>query len=297
MTGFSGKIKLYYRLVPRQPTATTTTTTTTTTGLIEDEDSDYTVKKRKKKNHMDDLDDDSGEDGDEDDESVEEVSRPSYEETMNSLSCITSLAEIDIEKLELFAKENRYQDTSYTSGTGKKAKKKPVTRGPSVNKKKILKIVEAPLKYFYNCRKPLRAIDMIGKVKNGKTLCVECGMMTEYRNHNMTHLGPVCMTHQSPSISHNHPVWSSSSTTGGGTDPSDTTLQESVIHPSSLLSSGPTKRMCQCCHKYEAYILIPVRSETFCLQSLQCCSSCHYHLRKLLLKWIVIPLYLCVHVT
>jgi hypothetical protein len=68
----------------------------------------------------------------------------------------------------------------------------------NTNKKVILGYVNKAISDMgLTCNKELTCIDMIGIVKNGKVLCVECGSMTEMRNYNCTNHGFTCGRHKS----------------------------------------------------------------------------------------------------
>lgn len=71
----------------------------------------------------------------------------------------------------------------------------PITK--KNNKKIILGYVNKAITDMkLTCNAPLTAIDMIGIVKNGKVLCVECGSMTEMKNYNITNHGVTCGKHK-----------------------------------------------------------------------------------------------------
>ena len=66
------------------------------------------------------------------------------------------------------------------------------------NKKIILGYVNRAISDMnLTCNTELTCIDMIGIVKNLKVLCVECGSMTEMKNHNVTNHGITCGRHKS----------------------------------------------------------------------------------------------------
>ena len=134
------------------------------------------------------------------------------------------------------------------------------------NKKRILTIINEPLHKLYHCQLPMQAIDMVGVVKNGKVLCVECGVMTEYKNFNMSTYGPVCMQHQSNEMMKNHPVFTNDSTTN--------TLE---IHR-RLIIQERYACSCQICQKTNASLILVIRGEKFKLLPVKCCTVCYNNL-------------------
>lgn len=78
-------------------------------------------------------------------------------------------------------------------------KKETVPVVPKKNNKKIILgyVTKAITDMKLTCNTPLTCIDMVGIVKNGKVLCVECGSMTEMKNHNITNHGITCGRHKS----------------------------------------------------------------------------------------------------
>ena len=168
------------------------------------------------------------------------------------------------------------------------------------NKRKILNIVLEPLHKLYNCRVPMQEVDMIGLVKNGKTLCVECGMMTDFKNFNMSPYGPVCNTHPLSSLMHHHPAWVAHNHLQNGTSMSQLLQQvrtqddefltqgemskyankRKTLHPSLLLERG--KRDCTCiiCHRDGVAVFLYYQSDSFLLKREKCCFVCHHNLMR-----------------
>jgi hypothetical protein len=75
------------------------------------------------------------------------------------------------------------------------------------NKTIVNKYTNAPIQKYFSCQTPLNPINMIGIIKNGKVLCIECGSMTVAKNYNMTSHGFSCTRKISPSLTKDHPVW------------------------------------------------------------------------------------------
>jgi hypothetical protein len=223
-----------------------------------------------------------------------EITRPSYEEDIYSLfTNIRNLSKEGREKLELYAKQHT-QDLEQTKKDGKK--KVPVEN----NKKRILRAVMEPLHKMYNCHVPLQAIDMIGVVKNGKVLCVECGVMTEYKNFNMTSYGPICMRHRYSSIMRHHPVWSSGApyTPPYTQGPSPTTAailadlvttKKRPLH-NSLFLKDDDRCSCTVCHLTRANIVLVVRDQYHKLTPLKCCSVCYVNIRNRNVKQVLLSI-------
>jgi hypothetical protein len=165
---------------------------------------------------------------------------------------------LNIDQLTKSGQKHLKQYTSsLINGIGKKKENK---------KKRILAIVNDPLHKFYHCQLPMQAIDMVGVVKNGKVLCVECGFMTEYKNYNMSTYGPVCMQHHSNELMKNHPVFVN-----------DQTVDTQEIHRRLMI---PERRSCSCqiCHKTNASLILVIRGEKFKLLPVKCCTVCYNNL-------------------
>ena len=212
-----------------------------------------------------------------------ELARPVYEEEVEDiytlLTNINQLGREGRERLEQYARQHT-QDLEGDS-TGHKKKTTPVEN----NKKKILKTVMEPLHKMYNCNVPLQAIDMIGVVKNGKVLCVECGVMTEYRNYNMTPYGPICMRHRYASIMKHHPIWNSVPLSSNSppliTFPASMspTARKRPLHHSLLI--GDDRRVdCHLCHKTQARLFITLYDEFYSLLLLESCTVCYTNIRN-----------------
>jgi hypothetical protein len=144
------------------------------------------------------------------------------------------------------------------------------------NKKKILEIITEPLKKFYNCSKPLQPIDMIGVVKNGKVLCVECGIMTEYRDYNMSSYGPVCMRHISDGIMRHHPVYLQEELNPAVPEP-----KKRLPHRRLIIPECERGGCCQICGETRASLnLIVYNVIDFKLTLRMSCRMCFYTLTK-----------------
>jgi hypothetical protein len=100
----------------------------------------------------------------------------------------------DILTSEKVAKTTTTSKTTAASATTTS----PVMVKKKNNKKIILGYVnEAIIDKGYTCNSELICEDMVGVVKNGNALCVECGSMTQFKNHNMTNYGITCGRHKS----------------------------------------------------------------------------------------------------
>jgi hypothetical protein len=150
------------------------------------------------------------------------------------------------------------------------------------NKKRIMRLVQDPIRAWYNCQVPMRRIDMVGVVKNGKTLCVECGCMTEYRNYNMTHYGPVCMQHLSCTMQHHHPTYRQEQHQLRQQTPQQ---QRKARHPYAQPEHGAERRLCRLCSLLPPTVKLAMRDE--CdnqLSWIEACHNCHHNLRPLLAR-------------
>lgn len=151
---------------------------------------------------------------------VVQITRPEYEEDTALLtSNINLLSGRDLARLHRYAVQHA-QDLGGTITPGsssggqqgtvdggnqsREGKKKQAVEN---NKKRIHRAVMEPLHKRFNCDVPMQPVDMIGIVKNGMVLCVECGVMTQYRNYNMTSRGPTCMRHRLASMMRSHHAW------------------------------------------------------------------------------------------
>jgi hypothetical protein len=130
------------------------------------------------------------------------------------------------------------------------------------NKSRIAKVVNEPLQRMYNCRQPLQPVDMIGVVRGGLVLCVECGCMTEYKQHNQSPLGPVCMHHAGLWMTRDHPAFA--------------LLPEKKEQPRSL-------GQCCCCSQ-AATTNVTASDKHFKIFYLKSCLGCSKMLRKYALK-------------
>jgi hypothetical protein len=148
-----------------------------------------------------------------------------------------------------------------------KPKKK---NGVENNKKKILDIILEPLQKLYHCGLPLEERDMAGVVINGKVLCVECGLMTEYKNYNNSTYGHVCMREESAEMTTNHPLFTT------GEPVTSEVIKKRAIHPRLVLQRETTR--CQVCQKTDASLILVIRGTHFKLTPLYCCTVCHSNL-------------------
>lgn len=145
------------------------------------------------------------------------------------------------------------------------------------NKKRILSIVQQPLQQVYSCQSPMQPVDMISVVKNGKTLCVECGVMTELQPHGMTARGPVCTHHCDPSWMRHHPVWEMDTASAAH-------LNQKPAVPTDAVSDD---RSCEGCTE-RAMIWLPCLGERMRLSKHACCRTCYRRLKPLLQRdgWV-----------
>lgn len=150
-----------------------------------------------------------------------------------------------------------------------KPKKK---NGVENNKKKILDIILEPLQKLYHCGLPMEERDMVGVVINGKVLCVNCGLMTEYKNFNNSTYGHVCMREESAEMTKNHSLFTTIEPVN------EVTTKKRAIHPRLLIINQQQQQQCQICQKTQASIILVVRGEAFKLTPLRCCSVCHNNL-------------------
>lgn len=150
---------------------------------------------------------------------------------------------------------------------------------------------------------------MIGISKNMKVICVECGMMTEYKNHNMTPYGPTCMTHPLSSMMHHHPAWQNHMTLQNGTsmlsilhqachhddngintlssggmasvaEGSEKRPKKRIIHPKRLLAKHERIKQCPLCHLLLVSHLLVYSVDNFALQKIPLCVVCHHNLTR-----------------
>jgi hypothetical protein len=230
---------------------------------------------------------------DEDEDTTEGAAHPVYETALMDL--FTDLRHVNRsnrESLEQFAKQRARElaQNMAPTGKGKKATKAlPVEN----NKKRIMSMVQTPIKALYNCQVPLQQIDMVGKVQNGKVLCVECGCMTEYRNHAMTHYGPVCMRHLSSTMQVTHPAWKTDAFTaqyvGQQERQQQAKFRRHPLHPWAVLQPRPSQP-CRVCGLAPAEVRITVREAHYGLRPVGCCGVCHHNMRPLLGKQYLTPL-------
>ena len=188
--------------------------------------------------------------------------------------------------------------TPVSGGVGKPPEKKG-GRAADNNKKGVLRLTCEPLTRLYNCQCPLQPVDMPGVVKSGKTLCVECGVMTELTNFSMTSHGPVCTRHCNVGFTLNHPVWQMDTQSASymqrrraGLDVTQQLGVETAKqntrrrpHPSDLASAAQQAfERCEACHTGQPALRVACYDEDLRLRKALCCLSCHRQLRTLLAK-------------
>ena len=221
---------------------------------------------------------------------VVRITRPDYEEDAVLLnSDISSLNSRDLARLHRYAIQHT-QDLERSSvggasGASGEKRKTPVEN----NKKRIHRAVMEPLHKRYSCERPMQAIDMVGIVKNGMVLCVECAVMTQYRNYNQTAFGPTCMRHRDASMMRNHYAWNAPNTpsvesiiatSGGGVGTKqrlDNTKRRQVH--ASLFVPDTVGARCHFCHTEPAYLYLVVYDAMYRLYRVECCLSCHTHIK------------------
>ncbi len=178
------------------------------------------------------------------------------------------------------------------------------TRYVENNKKRILRLVTEPLSRMHNCQRALQPVDMVGVVKNGHVLCVECGVMTLLSGHSMTAQGPVCMRHANVAFTLNHPVWQMDSQST-----SFLVRSQAYDAPPDLLSNAsgkhtPSKRrphpsdvmnpavasfhQCECCQTEHPAVSVPCYDDHFHTRKVMCCVRCYRKLRPLLQKHYIL---------
>jgi len=281
----------------------------------------------------------AGEEGDDDDDYVagedeaEGAEQPGYESDLLSLfGDVQALNGANLSRLEQFARArardlttqqstaavegSSSSSTSTTNSLGAPRKNKRGTPAVRNNKKRILRAVRRPIEARFNCRVPLQAIDMVGVEKSGKVLCVDCGVMTEYGNENMTPYGPVCMRRLCASMQRHHPAWQAASGGGGGGGGADaatvqfveswqlhgqqapwpgemTRARKRALHPLARIrlgeQVGPLRR-CHVCALLPPEARVTARDANYRLHSVACCGVCHHNLRPLLQRQYMVPL-------
>jgi hypothetical protein len=191
-----------------------------------------------------------------------------------------------------------------TPTTATAASQKKVEPAPENKKKFIMRAVSEPLSRIYNCQKPLEKIDMVGIVKNGKVLCVECGVMTEHCSFSMSPHGPVCMRHANVAFTRNHPVWQMDSPTAvfmqrrqAHDTVGDMDLHQKYTpgkrrpHPCDVVARDKAQfHRCQVCHSDVPTVSVPYSDEHYALRKAMCCLQCYRRLRPFMLKQCVLRL-------
>lgn len=145
------------------------------------------------------------------------------------------------------------------------------------NKKRILSVVHQPLQQVYSCQSPMQPINMIGLVKNGRTLCVECGVMTELQAHSMTSRGPVCMHHCDPSVMRHHPVWEMDAASAAVLNPK----------PTGPVTDACDDRQCEVCTE-RAMVWVACQGARLRLSKHACCRTCYRRVKPQLQRdgWV-----------
>jgi hypothetical protein len=237
-----------------------------------------------------------GENGDIDENSpVVHITRPEYEEDAALLTTnINSLNSRDLARLHRYAVQHT-QDLITTPASNNNAsdsnkqgdgKKKPAAT--ENNKKRIHRAVMEPLHKRYNCDVPMQAIDMVGIVKNGMVLCVECGAMTQYRNHNMTSQGPTCMRHRQASMMRSHHAWNAPNVLSVESIIESATATSTSTHSGDKMDNTKKKQLhrhlfvpdyvreqCACCHQERARLSLTLYNARFLLYQVLVCFGCH----------------------
>jgi hypothetical protein len=134
---------------------------------------------------------------------------------------------------------------------------------------------------------------MVGVVKSGKVLCVECGAMTEYTNHNRTQYGPVCTQHIATTMQSHHPAYRSNASTVALLEQTRrkqlAKFRKHPPHPRALITDGE-RRLCQVCSLMPPDVRVTALHSDYTLHPVECCSICHYNMRPLLLRHAMVPL-------
>ena len=270
-------------------------------------------------------DDDDEEDGEEDDDEPAEADdedddvargldfRPAYETNPLLLNPnLHSLGKEARDRLQQFASQAALDNpllpasSTTTAPTGRRQsaqpRKKATTATTENNKKYIAREVQEPLHSVYNCQCPLQPIDMDGVVVDGKTRCVECGVITEYQNFNMTPRGPVCMRHANVAFTQNHPVWQMDTqavVTLQHQRGHDTPQQQDAQkprhrnqrrpHPSDTVQPQFVPYTgCEACGTMGATMRVPCYDTHFHLSKLACCPACFRRVRAQLARDYVV---------
>lgn len=184
---------------------------------------------------------------------------------------------------------------------GEEGAKKP--KSVENNKKKILRLINEPLGRVHNCQCPLHMVDMVGVVKNGHCLCVECGVMTLLTCHSMTPQGPVCMRHANVAFTQNHAVWQIDQQSTNFLQrrqaydvPADlmATLSAAVTAPKMtkrrphsldvVSQAEAVFHWCHCCAQEHPAVRVTYQEAGFVLKKALCCLLCYRRLKPLMLK-------------
>ena len=273
----------------------------TISSKVNDEDGDYQEEEEEEREEEDDEDDEEDEDDEDDEDSGKrgKGTRRKKKHSEQSTEDYDPLPYLELmsDNLSELTKENFDRMEQYVKQrTGDFV----LPKHKENNKRKILNIILEPLHKLYNCRVPMQEIDMIGLVKNGKTLCVECGMMTEYKNFNMSPYGPVCNTHPLASLMHHHPSWVNHNHLQNGTSMTQLLQQvrtlddefltqgemskfankRKILHPSVLLARNERSISCEICHQSDIAVRLTFQSDSFLLSTIKCCFVCHHNLTR-----------------
>ncbi len=106
----------------------------------------------------------------------------------------------------------------------------------------------------HDCQSPMMRVDMVGIMKNGKVLCMQCPLMCELSNHGMTADGSLtCGRHKPPEA------------------PPDRLHIKLHLHPEDV---APHACACHFCGQEGARLRFPVQDEQLALHKLQLCKEC-----------------------
>lgn len=172
-----------------------------------------------------------------------------------------------IDDVTSLTKNNLEQIEKYIGNT------KNISKSSKENNKKIIfNITNEPLRKYYHCQIPMQAVNMAGLVVDNHTLCVDCGIMTEYRDYNYLTYGPNCMRHQSHEIMKHHPIYHNHDAT------SSQTHKRRPLHQRLLLKAND---QCRVCRKTDAnFILVIFSVADLGLKPVSCCSVCYTNLTR-----------------
>lgn len=239
-------------------------------------------QKKTRRRRDDDSDDDGSGGSDDDDDGV--VQQPGYETELMTFFTgeLRATSRSHRDSLELFARQ-RTQELAQNLAVARK--RAPPKKTAENNKRRIARLVQEPIRALYNCQVPLQPVDMVGIVKNGKVLCCECGVMTEYRNDNMTPYGPTCGHHACASLPAHHPAWRLDLATAAYLRAQAAAPQlkfrRHPLHPAALPARA---ERCRICALMPVDALLTVCDAEYQLHQLGCCAICHHNVRPLVAR-------------